>query len=309
MFEPPSTRRRLFEKTPGQKRDPEREQGESPEMSRRKLELDTEDVTAIVKELQEDEEPEYWDIFGDTLDVKATHEGMKKELTQLKDLNVFEEMENPTPQQTKQAIRTRWVLKEKRPGEVRARLVLKDFNLGDKNAELFAPTPSLASLRLVLTQTSRMEHVSKDRTWGLSIADVNTAFLHADLDTEMFAVAPNEHCSLFDREVPSRPVIWRLKKALYGCRRSPRLWYEHLQRTLQKSGFYPTTGDPSLYVNKETQMMVLAHVDDLVISGPKEARGRLIEKLGEEVRVREESAINDVGQKGKILGRIVEKIH
>ena len=124
----------------------------------------------------------------------------------------------------------------------------------------------------------------------------------------MYAVAPKEAHELADKETPAQPTIWRLRKALYGCRRAPRLWYEHLQNALQTEKFMPTTGDPSLYVNKELNMFVLAHVDDLIISGPKNARENLIRQLSTEVRIREECSIDQLNQRGKILGRLVEKV-
>ena len=70
----------------------------------------------------------------------------------------------------------------------------------------------------------------------------------------------------------------------------------------------PTTGDPSLYVNKELNVFVLAHVDGLIISGPKDARENLIRQLSNEVRIREECPIDQVNQQGKVPGRLVEKV-
>jgi hypothetical protein len=58
--------------------------------------------------------------------------------------------------------------------------------------------------------------------------------------------------------------IVKLGKALYGLRRSPRLWYQELARYLATIGYHPIEADPCVFINA-TGSIILAYVDDLVM--------------------------------------------
>ena len=75
---------------------------------------------------------------------------------------------------------------------MKSRLFLKDFNRSQARTqpELFPPTPSTLSLKTMLAASShdRNNHPECDH---ITIAsDVHTAFLHADVDQELFAEPP-----------------------------------------------------------------------------------------------------------------------
>ena len=61
--------------------------------------------------------------------------------------------------------------------------------------------------------------------------DVHTAFLHADVDQDLFAEPPkpNEWYDAGLRE----DEVWKLIKALYGYRKAPQLWHQHLVNVLE----------------------------------------------------------------------------
>lgn len=62
-------------------------------------------------------------------------------------------------------------------------------------------------------------------------------------------------------------LLVRLKKALYGCVQSSRLWYDHMDKVLKDFGFRPNAYDACVY-HKGTigcQTTVGMHVDDLFI--------------------------------------------
>ena len=71
-----------------------------------------------------------------------------------------------------------------------------------------------------------------ERVYIAIAADVHTAFLHADIDQDLFAQPPEES-ELCDDDV------WKLHKALYGYRKAPKLWRRHVL-TLGKLEFQPT---------------------------------------------------------------------
>jgi hypothetical protein len=77
-------------------------------------------------------------------------------------------------------------------------------------------------------------------------ADVVTASLNGKLDHDkiLYICLPDGRYA-------------RLDKALYGLRRSPRLWYEELARFLASIGFDPIEADPCVFVNKTTEPLSL----------------------------------------------------
>jgi hypothetical protein len=83
--------------------------------------------------------------------------------------------------------------------------------------------------------------------------DVVTAFLNGwlDKDEDVYIRLPNGRLA-------------KLRKALYGLRRSPRLWYQELSRFLATIGYYSIEADPCVFMNTDGGI-ILAYVDDLVL--------------------------------------------
>jgi hypothetical protein len=64
-----------------------------------------------------------------------------------------------------------------------------------------------------------------------------------------------------------------LRRALYGLRRSPRLWHNDFSKELIKLGLRPVSGEPCLYHNKS--LIVFFYVDDICVASTKENRMEL----------------------------------
>ena len=127
------------------------------------------------------------------LTVLADHEemmkGRQKELNSLKDKGAMTAVKRPEAV-GERVIQTRWVDREK-DGRVKSRLVLNDFSRSQRRTqpEVFSPTPSKLSLKTMLASSShdRNNHPECDH---VTIAiDAHTAFLHADVDQELFCRA------------------------------------------------------------------------------------------------------------------------
>ncbi|CAM8937145.1 unnamed protein product [Rhodiola kirilowii] len=93
--------------------------------------------------------------------------------------------------------------------------------------------------------------------------DVHNAFLHGDLDEEVYMKPPPGLLN-----VPSGHVC-RLKKSLYGLKQAPRNWFAKLSASLWAFGFHQSYADYSLfpYQTCNTTLHVLVYVDDLIVAG------------------------------------------
>ena len=79
-------------------------------------------------------------------------------------------------------------------------------------------------------------------------------------------------------------VIWKLHRALYGLRTSPKMWQEHLSATLRDTQLRQLKSDRCVWVKKN--IIVLACVDDLLIAGTSRDTALFLEHLGQHVSLK-----------------------
>lgn len=93
--------------------------------------------------------------------------------------------------------------------------------------------------------------------------DVHNAFLHGDLDDEVYMKLPPG----FSASSPNK--VCKLRKSLYGLRQAPRCWFAKLSASLKDFGFKQNYSDYSLFTLKKGSSIiyVLVYVDDLIIGG------------------------------------------
>ncbi|KAJ8113220.1 hypothetical protein OPT61_g4599 [Boeremia exigua] len=86
--------------------------------------------------------------------------------------------------------------------------------------------------------------------------DVLNAFLNAELNRRTYVRCPEGYESELGQ-------LLKLKRALYGLRDAPQLWYKHLTTTLEKLGLQQVPGVPCLFSNDH--LIVFFFVDDIVV--------------------------------------------
>ncbi|XP_026443007.1 uncharacterized protein LOC113342801, partial [Papaver somniferum] len=100
------------------------------------------------------------------------------------------------------------------------------------------------------------------RKWNLHQMDVKNAFLHGDIQEEVYmrpppgmSYSPNQVC--------------RLRKPLYGLKQAPRAWFENFSNVVLRFGFTQSAYDSAMFTRSTTRGMVilLLYVDDMVIIG------------------------------------------
>ena len=72
-----------------------------------------------------------------------------------------------------------------------------------------------------------------------------------------------------DPETQKGTLVGKLDKAMYGTRDAPAMWQEELERTLTASGFVASVATPCVYLHPELGVSAVAHVDDILLVGPK----------------------------------------
>lgn len=90
-----------------------------------------------------------------------------------------------------------------------------------------------------------------------------------DEDPDIFVRPPRG----FEATLGGVPAVWRLRRALYGLRQSPRRFGQLLSKWLTDYGFTQSAADRGVYVYRrgELHFICVVYVDDLLIAGKDKA--------------------------------------
>lgn len=163
----------------------------------------------------------------------------------------------------KKAIGCKWLytIKFHSNGEI-ARYKSRLVALGNRQKEgldytdTFAPVikPTTICMLLKLAASTQME---------VHQMDVSNAFLHGDLEEEVYMKIPPGF------EVSDSSKVCLLKKSIYGLKQSPRCWFSKLSTALKTYGFVQTKADYSHFSYlKEAgvELHILIYVDNFILA-------------------------------------------
>lgn len=192
---------------------------------------------------------------------KEWQEAMQKEIEALEKNKTWTVTTLPPG---KKAIGCKWIykLKYRADGSLerhKARLVV----LGNKQKEgvdykeTFAPVVKMTTVRMFL-------EVAAARNWELHQMDVNNAFLHGDLEEEVYMQMPPGF-----RNGEDKNSVCFLKKSLYGLKQAQRCWFVKLKGALTTYGFKESHGDYSVFFLRQgtCEIYIFVYIDDLIIGG------------------------------------------
>ncbi|WOH01606.1 hypothetical protein DCAR_0520990 [Daucus carota subsp. sativus] len=95
--------------------------------------------------------------------------------------------------------------------------------------------------------------------------DVKTAFLHGDLEEEIYMEQPEGF------KVPKKEhLVCKLKKSLYGLKQAPRQWYKKFDSFMEKHQYKRTIADHCVYLKKFPDgkfVILLLYVENMLIVG------------------------------------------
>jgi hypothetical protein len=159
-------------------------------------------------------------------------------------------------------ITSKWVykIKTKSDGSIeryKARLVARGFQQtqGRDYDETFAPVAHMTTVHTLIA-------VAAASSWTIFQMDVKNAFLHGDLNEEVYMQPPPGVNAL-----PG--YVCRLRRALYGLKQAPRAWFERFVSVINAAGFKPSDHDLALFIHLSARgrTLLLLYVDDMLIIG------------------------------------------
>ncbi len=127
--------------------------------------------------------------------------------------------------------------------------------------EIYSPTGKLESLIICLT--AKMYKF-------IMVIDVKGAYLEAAMDEEVYMILDEQLTTILLQVLPElAPYVEhgklgaQLLKALYCCKQSAKLWYQHLLTILLQLGFSVHPHDPCVLVNGAVTLTI--YVDDMLL--------------------------------------------
>lgn len=129
----------------------------------------------------------------------------------------------------KTPITAKWIYKIKKDptgnvAKLKARIVARGFQQteGVTFSEIFAPVVRWSTIRTILALVAKS-------SWPIRQMDVITTFLNGELSDEIYMEILEGFPGAGD---PAK--VCYLKRALYGLRQAPRVWYDKINSWLQQ---------------------------------------------------------------------------
>jgi hypothetical protein len=194
----------------------------------------------------------------------------------------------------KKVVSCKWVftVKQNPEGKVeryKARLVARGYSqtYGIDYDETFAPVAKMSTIRILISCAANFG-------WPLHQLDVKNAFLHGDLQEEVYMEIPPG----FSKSYTTGKVC-RLKKSLYGLKQSPRAWFDRFRRVLCGMGYKQCNGDHTVFYRHFGRRIVVlvVYVDDIIVTGDNEEEIKQLKK-----KLSQEFEVKDLGQLRYFLG-------
>jgi hypothetical protein len=165
------------------------------------------------------------------------------------------------------------------PVRFKARWVARGFTqrYGIDYDDTYASVTKPATVKVMLALVARLDMECKQY-------DLITAFLNALIEKHrIFVEMPHG----FEEYKGKVQKICLLRRALYGLKQSPLLWYEELTKFLRSMDLKPSVNDPCLFMHP-SGAYILVYVDDLLIMGKSlELIDKLASLLGAKYALKE----------------------
>ena len=233
-------------------------------------------------------EPECYEEAQEVDDAAKWELAMKDEMSSLMSNQTWTLTKLP---EGKKALQNKWVYKLKQEADGRrrykARLVVKGFQQkeGIDYTEIFSPVVKMTTIRVVLSIVAAED-------LHLEQMDVKTAFLHGELEEELYMAQPQGFSTRGSEE-----LVCRLQKSLYGLKQAPRQWYRRFDKFMLDTGYVRCNAVHCCYFKRfgETFIILLLYVDDMLIAGADMGEIlRLKKRLSQEFEMKDLGAARQI---------------
>ena len=234
-----------------------------------------------------------------TYDEALTHENcdkwkeaMDNEMLALRENDTFDLTLLPP---NKEVVQSRWVFTEKLgpndESQYKARFVAKGFSQKPDidYYETFSPTANMTSVRVMM-------QIAAQNNLLVHQMDVKSAYLNAPIDCEIYVQQPKGYEKNNEN---GKPLVYKLKKSLYGLKQSGRNWNNVLHTYLINQGFKQSLSDPCVYTNHLPDLMciMVVWVDDIIIAASGDDYMNSVKNA-----LKEKFKMKDLGKIGIFLG-------
>jgi hypothetical protein len=197
---------------------------------------------------------------------------MMQELSQLHQKGAFEPVHynDLTHKQKRKIIRSIMFIKKKRDGRTKSRCV-GDGSMQDRSTSEDVSSPTVSTEGLFISSA-----IDAAEGRHVIVLDIEGAYIHAlmknevimEIDEKMSILISYLYPESYEKFIHRGKIYVILKRALYGCIESAKLFYEDLSSKLIKFGFKPNPYDACIFnkMAQGKQVTVTVHVDDLKIS-------------------------------------------
>jgi transposase InsO family protein len=256
-----------------------------------------EDMVAYALNIEEDEPSSFNKAMQDKICLEWKV-AMDEEMESLKKNETWELVKLP---KGKRAIGCKWVYAKKEGTQgskgirYKARLVAKGFSQkeGVDYNEVFSPVVKHTSIRVILAIVAQFD-------LELEQLDVKTAFLHGNLEEEIFMKQPEGFEIAGNEE-----HVCKLKKSLYGLKQSPRQWYKRFDTFMMGQNYTRSEYDHCVYFKKLLDgsfIYLLLYVDDMLIAAKSMKEINILK-----TQLSKEFEMKDLGAARKILGMEIRR--
>ena len=166
----------------------------------------------------------------------------------------------------KRPIGCKWVftikyLSDGRIERYKARLVAQGYNqvYGIDYGETFALVAKMNTIRILIALAVQFD-------WPLQQYDVKNAFLHGELEEEIYMKIPPGYSKI---QITNNSVCI-VKKSLYGLKQSSQAWFGKFSQVIKQSDYSRSNGDHTVFYKHSTKdklTILVIYVDDIIITG------------------------------------------
>jgi hypothetical protein len=174
-----------------------------------------------------------------------------------------------------------------------------EFGFDEPREDVFAGTPPLFAMKLLLSLASREKPLSKI----IMLLDVKCAFLYGEAKRIVYIELPPE-----DLNYRCGKYYGLLEKAMCGARDAPQIWQEVVAEVMVRLGCEASLHHPSIYFHPERKIRVIAHADDFLCAGDEVQMDWLYNELSLEydLKVQKVSGDSRRNQEAKFSNRTIK---